>query len=64
MDAKAYLEGQNAPDEDEDGENQAQVVGGHDVLFVRECSRLRQRQTEKQHVSSPRFKLIKNVKLV
>lgn len=64
VDADAYLEGENAPDEDEDGENQAHVVGGHDVLFVRERSRLRQRHTEIIGCFPHSFKQIKIVKLV
>lgn len=46
---RAYLEGEDAANEEEDHENQAHVVGGHDVLFVGECPRLGGREGYKSN---------------
>ena len=35
-----YLKGEDAPHKEQHSEDEARVVGGHDVLFVRECPRL------------------------
>lgn len=58
---QAYLEGEDAPNEEEDCKNQAHVVGGHDVLFVRECPRLKGKESGRDHETKINEEKLKNV---